>query len=145
MPTVLGKRFGPDFRGRPPHMAPIDEVIWRRWRPALPKGLMALYFDVGLGLPRELPGPTTPEALMMWIRINQKRLDVLIEWPTEIWIVELRHAASLNAVGRLLGYRMLWRDDPVIQKPVELLIVTDRFDADVEQLAIAQGLGYLAV
>ncbi len=145
MPTILGQRFGPDFSGRPPHMAPIDAEIWRRWRPSLAAGIEALYFDVGLGLPRELPQVQRSEELLMWIRLNQKRADVLIEWQREVWIVELRHAASLNAVGRILGYRMLWNQDPVIAKPLVLAIVTDRFDSDVQELAGIQGVLYEAV
>lgn len=145
MPTILGQRFGADFSGRPPHMASIDAEIWRRWRPSLAAGIEALYFDVGLGLPRELPQVQRSEELLMWIRLNQKRADVLIEWVDAVWLVELRHAASLNAVGRILGYRMLWDQDPVIPKSMQLFIITDRFDADVEELAVAQGMVYRAV
>lgn len=143
MPTTAGDAFLPDFRGRPPHMSEEDFAIWQRWWPFNRAGVTRMWFDVGLGMPDELPETPDAAGLGGWIRINQKRVDVVIDREGVIEIVELRAGATLNAVGRLLGYGLLWGDDPVVPGPVKLILVTDRRDAEVERLAVRSGIRYV--
>lgn len=124
-------------------MSPEDLEIWRRWWPSVERGAIALYFDIGLGLPDELPETEDSAALAGWIRNTQKRADVIIERADEVWLVELRFNAQSSAIGRLLTYQQLLIDDNPFKKPIRPYLVTNKFDSEVRRIAEALGLQYV--
>lgn len=142
MPTTLGPEFPPTFEGIPPRMSPEDLQIWRRWWPKHRHEAIRLFFDVGLGLPDELPQTQDANQLLGWIRNTQKRADVIIERADDVLLIELRFQAQLNALGRLTGYRLLLNDDNPFNKPIIPLLITDKPDSEVERLAIALTVAY---
>lgn len=142
MPTDLGRQFPPVIVKQPPHMAPEDTRIYKRWALTGLKNALRQFFDVGLGRVEVPPTVKDPALIKDWIRVNQKRADAVIEYDDHVKIVELRHEVTPNAIGRILTYRELWKDDPVIKKPLRLLIVSNRHDKDVERLCIQLGIMY---
>ena len=145
MPTILGRRFPPTPAIYPPHMSPEDYKLFKRWTISAFKLAINVFYDVGLG---EGIGPgteTDPTMLKMWQKITQKRADVVVEYLNHVDIVELRFNATSNAIGRLLAYRMLWQDDPPINKTAFFNLVSNRFDLDLERLAGEHNLHYLIV
>lgn len=145
MPTVLGKEFPPTHEQLPARMAPEDFDIWIRWRPKFAGKAIRFYFDVGLGKGAEVPEEVDPRLAPMWLKNTQKRADVIMETRDEVWIIELRHMANPNCVGRILMYERLWRDDPAIDKPHKLFIVTNSYDPDVEELCKDYAIEYHVV
>lgn len=145
MPTALGDRFSPLFDGFPPHMSAEDRAIWLRWWPTVREKVVDVYYDVGLGLPEDLPLEVDPIQLAGWIFSNQKRADLVALAAKEIWIVELRHNASANAIGRLQMYSQLWSEDPVLTGVVKLILVLDREDSALRFLARRLGIEMVAV
>jgi len=136
----MGNRYETTYDGWPEHMSTEDYEIWQRWRPvALPQALY-LWFDVGLGEGGTVPAGADQNETRMWTFITQKRADTLIEYPSGIAIVELRHNTTANAIGRLLMYGELWKQDPKINKPLVLILVSNRIDADVEMIAKKTGI-----
>lgn len=145
MALYLGPEFPPTWSGRPPRMSDEDYRIWLRWWPTVQQFALRMWFDVGLGTVDSIPPGTSAELTFMWERNNQKRADAIIEGLTDILLVELRHAASLNAIGRLLGYLDLLQADNPWTKPIVALLVTDREDRDVRATATARGIRYAVV
>lgn len=123
-------------------MSPEDFEIWRRWWPGQSIGALGLYFDVGLGLPDELPSSDSPSQLLGWIFNNQKRADVVVERVSSVDVIELRFNAGLNAVGRLRGYVLLLGEDNPFRKPIRGFLVSNRRDSEVGRLAADLGLFY---
>lgn len=143
MATTLGQKFDVKWQGVPPHMSKEDYEIWTRWRDRALDNAVGVFYDVGLGS-AEIPAEITdPNLGRMWQRLNQKRADVIIEYPAEVRIVELRYNARLDTVGRLVGYGILYADDPPFKKIVKLTIVTNSYDSDVERTAHALGIEYV--
>ena len=143
MPTALGSRFPPNFSGWPPRMSVEDLAIWHRWWPSIERDSVALYFDVGLGLPDELPETDDSGQLAGWIRNTQKRADVLILRADAVWLVELRFNAQSSAIGRLLTYQQLLIDDNPFSKLIVPYLVTNKFDSEVRRVAEALGITYV--
>lgn len=165
MPTIFFGRFGSDFNRRPDRMAPGDFEIWARWWPSVSDGTLSVIFDVGLGdgLPlspeseagrilsapfdwRQLsqaPKGSASRLAFMHLRNTQKRADVIIERESEVWIVEMRFNAQASALGRLQMYGRLWAEDPVINKPFSLYLVTNQDDPDVRLTALDIGVVYV--
>lgn len=145
MTVQLGTAFSPTWSGRPPHMSPEDRQIWERWRSSSMVGLAErVYFDVGLTTAVAPPG-TDLSMSRMWERVTAQRIDVVLEYPKEWFIVELRHDASASAIGRLLSYIMLWGQDPPDKRPVSAILVTDRPAVGLADLSNRHGVKLVVV
>lgn len=126
-------------------MSAEDFEIWKRWWPKIRAGTVSVWFDVGLGLPAELPQTEDAALMLMWIRNNQRRADVILEREDEVWLVELRMRANPNALGRVLVYMDLLAEDNPFTKPVVPFLVTDREDPDTRRAAEARGVRFVVV
>jgi hypothetical protein len=124
-------------------MSPEDIIIWNRAKYILLEGAISVYYDVGLGGQTNVPPGTPPAQAMMWQRVTQKRIDVVIETNIFWKIIELRHNASASAIGRLLMYNQMWKQDPPDSKDVFLYLVTDYPDKDVSDAARTLNIMYL--
>lgn len=137
MSTVLGPPFPPIMARTPPHMSAEDEEIYRAWWPQHAARAKEVYYDVGLGegYTAVLPANAPANYAGAWIHNTQKRADMLAVMPESLWLIEFRHAASSNAVGRLLQYKLLWSLDPVLPGRIDLFLVTNHYDPDLAELA----------
>jgi hypothetical protein len=123
----LGKAYGLDFAGHPAHMSAIDFVLWRRLRARGDFVFDRVFFDVGVGAGAVPDGEVSVEVAVAWRRLTRHRIDVVGETASGWTLVEIRGAAGPGAIGSLLTYRSLWRDDPPDDRPVHLVLVTDLF------------------
>jgi hypothetical protein len=145
VPTFLGDTFPSVFRGRPPRLAEPESSIYTRFSLKIPSDVVASFFDVGLGPGKPAPLGTEENLLRMWLRNTQKRADVVLQFRDKVAIIELRTVAQSSAVGRLLLYKMLYLQDPVLGSNVELWLVTDLQDDEVEVLSNSQNIKYIVV
>lgn len=140
MPPLLGPRFPTSFAGKPPHMVGRDLGIWAQFRQRLPFPYRGFHFDVSLGTPpAEIPH-TPPRLMDAWRFLLSRRIDAVGILPERWDIIEIRRGAGQAAIGALRMYAFLWRQDPPDQRPVTLLLVTDRADLDTIALAQADGI-----
>lgn len=145
MTTALGTPYLPSWAGRPPHMSPEDYQIWQRWRPSLWGHVGTLYFDVAVGSVAP-PSEMYDEKLRAgWVRLNQRRIDVVADRGETAEIIELRFDATPNAVGRLLMYAQLWHEDNPLQIPTTLTLVTNFERPDMRALCRAHSIDYHVV
>lgn len=145
MPTLLGTLWPVDLVRRPPRMSPEDTEIWQRWWPHHQSGAVGLHFDVGLGEGKVAGLSGSKEELFAWLRNTQKRADVLIVYPDGIDLVEVRFVASVNAVGRLLAYRKLYKEDPAAGPLKVTRLITNLRDDDVAALSAENHIAYEVV
>lgn len=140
---TLGREYDPQtFDRKPEHTSTEDYLLWLRWFPRHRAEIKRMWFDVGLGEGRPLPPGEHESYRLMWIRLTQKRADVIAEYDDVVEIIELREAAQSSAIGRLLMYAELWKREAPITKPLRLRLVTNVYDADVELAAKAAGIIY---
>jgi len=142
MPTELGKRFGLDWRGDPPHMLKEDVPVWYRFLEQWGDLILALYYDCLLGGPYFTPEQLKDPMTKMWRANVSKRADAIAETADRIWIIEVAKSPGLRAVGQLLVYRSLWLEDPKIAKPEEMILVCEVVDQDL--IAAATQFGILS-
>jgi len=131
MPPDLGTAFAPGWAGWPPHMSEEDKEIFERGRDIIFKDAVNVFYDVGLGGQQLMLPETESQYREMWRRVTQKRIDVLVETPTEWKIIEIRPHATSTAAGRLLQYKEMWSSDPPDKKPYRLILMTDKADPDL--------------
>lgn len=134
MPTDLGALFQNTFAGLPPHMAAGDFNIWQRWRAFNWHRFLAFYFDVAVGNGSPPPAATPEKLAKAWIRLTQKRIDAIGLRPDGVWIIEVREAAGSSALGAVLAYLELLREDNPFSLPLAGAIITDRIDPDFKRV-----------
>lgn len=140
MPTELGRKYGLDWRGDPPHMLKEDVPVWYRFLEQWGDGFLALYYDCLLGGPYYTQEQLKDPMFKMWRANVSKRADAIAETSDWVWIIEVARSPGLRAVGQLLVYQSLWREDPKIAKPVELALVFEVVDQDLIAAATQVGI-----
>lgn len=145
MPPDLGTKYSVQIERIPPHMSTEDYRLFLRWRTRYANQPTTAYYDVGVGPARPVDRPVDATLRTMWTRLNQKRLDVLLEFEDHWHIVELRDRSNANAIGRLLMYRKLWIEDPPDARDVTMELVTNVTDISLAELARDHQIAYSVV
>lgn len=115
-----------------PHMLPGETRIWDRFLDlhGMPDG--EVDYDVHLG-----EGVAVDPSWPFWMtrvvqQLSTHRADVVVERSDEVVIIEVKRVAGMGAVGQLLGYEALYLKQFGVDRPVRLLCVCERTEADIE-------------
>lgn len=140
MPTALGRKFGIDWRGDPPHMLPQDVPVWYRFLEKWGPLFQSLYYDCFVGGPYYTEKQLEDPMNRMWRANTSKRIDALAETENEIWIIEVAKSPGLRSLGQVQTYRALWLEDPKIEKIEKTVIVCQEVDQDLVAAAAMYGV-----
>ena len=140
MPTNLGRKFSIEWEGKPPHMLAPDIPVWYRFLKEYKRYFTNLYYDCLLGGPFLTPEQEKDPMQRMWRYNTSKRADVIAETKTEIWLIEVADYPGLRAVGQLMVYKTLWLEDPKIDKPITMVLVSERLDPDLAAACAVAGI-----
>ena len=108
-----------------------DIPVWYRWLDVHGHLLNNLYYDCLLGGPALTIQEEKDPMKVMWRANTAKRADAIAETAQKTFIIEVSLNPRQQALGQLLNYETLWLLDPKISKPVELVLVCNRFDPDL--------------
>lgn len=131
MPTELGKPYSPTWRGRPPHMLRPDFPVWGRFLDKYAHSIDVIYYDVRVGNAGMATGDVDEKMAKMYRAVTAKRIDALVEYETELWLVEVAAGPGLRSLGQLATYLALYAQDPKISKPTLAYLVCDSLDPDI--------------
>lgn len=132
--------FPPTWRRRPVGMQAPEDVVWQLFRRANERLIRTLYFNVHCGT---VPGLTDAESAddnrartAMWA----KRVDVVAETSSEVWLIEVKAAVRPSAVGQTLTYKpLLAARKPTWANP-RVMLIGAQFDPDALALCGTLGL-----
>jgi len=140
MPTELGPEYDYKWRGRPPHMLRQDVPVWHRFLDRYGYLFERLYYDCLLGGPYYTEEQLKDPIIRQW-RINlSKRADAIAVLKTELWIIEVSEYPGLRALGQLLTYTALWREDPKLDLLDIPVLVCAMVDEDMVASAARYGV-----
>lgn len=115
------------------HLMPEERPIWERFISAPPVPFIREDYDVHLGKGAELP-PDSPEYMVRQAAaVTRKRVDVVVETPDEVWIVEIKPRCDMSPLGQLLNYKRLYEKEYAPTKPVRMVVVCERIAPDVTE------------
>lgn len=140
MSVDLGPKFPVSFEGIPPHVSSEDFVLWEEFRRRFSKDYVAFYFDVSVGEGEAAAANVRESVAAAWTRLTKLRADVVGDTGTEWHLIELRPNAGPGAVGALQAYSTLWFQGPPDQRPVKVVLVTDRCSRDMKHVAALVGI-----
>jgi len=115
-------------------MMPEDTALWNRFLHDHPKINATVAYDVHVGTPSPTPKDFPPPYKYMVDRLSTKRIDVVLFFPTETLVTEIKPYAGTTAIGQVLSYVPLFhRDFPHEPKP-RPCIITDTPQPDIHYL-----------
>lgn len=122
-----------------PQMTATESIITRQWIIKHGAEFDAIDFNHRVGNSVEL-GPEFDDTTRRQAQLlSQKRLDILACSGTEVTIVEVKVRVALGALGQLLGYQLLWKQDHPETTAVHLVAIA--YDALVDVEAVLQAYG----
>lgn len=114
-----------------PHMMPLEVPIWERFLRSERLDFTRLAYDVHVGAGAPIPEGVLDSEVRQIQAITRKRIDVVGETASEVWIIEVKPRAGHAAAGALLNYRRLYRQEHRLRKPLRLAVVCERLEWDV--------------
>ena len=109
-----------------PHMSPGEAKLWDRYLAWSPHRFLTLTYDLHLGDSAPLDPSWEPWLVNLVMATSRKRVDVIGETEKEIIIYEIKEYAGMGALGQLLCYEALYREEYKPTKSIRKTVITDR-------------------
>lgn len=113
------------------HMMRLDSLIWTQYLQDHPGRFTRAWYDVHVGTPIETPPGAPPELERIAEGTGCKRIDVVAQTLTELWIIEVKPYAHYVAYGQVLSYVDLFRRRYGEPLPLVPVIVCTQVDPDI--------------
>jgi len=127
------------------HLIGDDVPIWEAFLPIYGKNFQRFDYDVHVGQGAE-PDPDLPEQYQRMIRVLSKlRIDAIGYKEDEIWIIEVKKEAGLTALGQIMGYLTLYREEYQPTKQLKGAVVTNFLRPDIKHLLEVFGISYFVI
>lgn len=117
-----------------------ENQVWQRFRKANERVMRRLYFNVHCGT---VPGLTAGASELenrtrsaLW----SKRVDVIAETASEVWLIEVKAAVRPSAIGQTLVYVPLIGARKLEWSNPRPMLIGDYFDPDSLALCGTMGL-----
>ena len=112
------------------HMRRSERDVFRLFESLQPLGDADYTFDLhlGEGMP---PDPNWPPYLIAMTKaLTQRRVDVVARTPDQLWILEIKPRSGASAIGQLVLYQTLYRQEyPQDLDPnIGIIALRDGFD-----------------
>lgn len=140
-----GDKYPGDALTRSPGMSFVDDQIWRQYFPVRFDRYRDLYYNVRVGTGADQAKELTPVEALNWWQITSRRIDVVGVTASYNDIIEVRHGATPNAIGRLLEYLRSWWQTPPLPGPVRLTLITNTHDGNLADLAKPLGIRLIEI
>ena len=122
-----------------------DFPVWGRFLDKHAGTILQIYYDVRVGNSGTQLAELDPKMANMYRAVTAKRIDALIEYDNEVWIVEVAAGPGLRAIGQLATYHALYAQDPKIPKPTLAYLVCDSLDPDLQTALDLYSMKFLQV
>ena len=108
-----------------PHMSPTEEALWDRYLTWARYTFLRVTYDLHLGDSAPID-PSWPPWLVDLVKATSRlRVDVIGETDKEIIIFEVKERAGMSALGQLLAYEALYREEYPTSKPIKKVVITN--------------------
>lgn len=132
--------FPPTWRRRPVGMQAPEDVVWQLFRAANERTFRRLYFNVHCGTVPGLTATETAQDNRTRTALWAKRVDVVAETASEVWLIEVKEAVRPSAVGQTLTYVPLLGARRASWANPRPMLIAASFDPDALALCGTMGL-----
>lgn len=124
-------------------LRPEDIAIWERFIDKYPAYYESVDYDVKVGNGREYPEYVGKVIQQGAVEHSRKRVDVVGYKGFEIHVIEVKPNASGGALGQVIEYYELFREQYHGTETIVPVIITDITHPDTERVAMKLGVKIL--
>lgn len=121
----------PNIMPNYPHMLAEDRDIWTRFLERAEFEIDRVWYDVHCGIGLPVPGGDHSMEYKISQGVTRKRIDVICTVKNEIWIVEIKPRANMGALGQIITYERLFREEFKFQHTIIPVILCWTVDMDI--------------
>lgn len=114
-----------------PHMMTEDTMVWTKFLQSRTITIDKVWYDVRVGSPVFLPVGASDRERRIAAGLTRKRIDAVAAVAGGLWVIEVKPYANMYAVGQVITYVRLFRQEYVTPGNVIAVIVCDDFDIDL--------------
>lgn len=114
-----------------PHMLFEDTGTWTTFLEQQNYGIKRVWYDIRVGVPVSIPGATDETLRKIADGVSRKRIDAVCSVGGGLWVVEIKPYASMQAVGQVITYARLFRNQYNSPGRIVPVIVCDDYDEDL--------------
>lgn len=126
-----GRIYSMKWRGRYPHLMPLDRAIWERFLDKYQDDFLAVQYDIMLGEGAPAPDNFSESDKRILYYATVKRADCLLILRDKLILVEVKPRLGMAALGQCLAYYLLWRQQYPYSPPVESMWVGEQDEHDM--------------
>jgi len=139
----LGPIYPPSWRGRYPHLMPVDLAIWNRFMDKYAADFVGFQYDVTVGEGAKAPeGASDADKYLLW-SLTVKRIDCLGIRKDRVIVFEVKPRLGMAAIGQMVSYYVLWLRQYGRPPAVQVATVCEQSEPDLE--FVAAQLGFLVI
>jgi hypothetical protein len=114
-----------------PHMMVEDTIVWTKFLESKFVEIKEVWYDVRVGMP-VLVGDGSDDTLnRIAAGLTRKRIDVVASVGGGLWVIEVKPYANMYAVGQVITYVRLFKQEYTSPGRVVPVIICDDYDEDL--------------
>jgi len=129
----------PNIMSNYPHMMAEDRDIWTKFLKVGEFVIGKVWYDVHVGLGLPVPGGIGSTEYKISQGVTRKRIDVICTVNNELWIIEIKPHANMGALGQIITYEKLFREEYTTQYKIVPVILCWTVDPDVAPMLAKVG------
>jgi len=140
---VLGPGRLPNIMPNYPHMLNEDRDIWSTFLALDEYPIEKVWYDVHCGFGLPVPAGSPESAYKISQGVTRKRIDVICTVKNELWIIEIKPHANMKALGQIITYERLFRDEYETSYKIVPVLLCWSIDPDIMQSLVSMGVRVL--
>jgi hypothetical protein len=127
----IGLGTKPVVRPHYQHMMVEDTIVWTKFLESKFVEIKEVWYDVRVGMP-VLVGDGSDDTLnRIAAGLTRKRIDVVASVGGGLWVIEVKPYANMYAVGQVITYVRLFKQEYTSPGRVVPVIICDDYDEDL--------------
>lgn len=127
----LGLGTKPVVRPHYPHMMVEDTIVWTKFLESKFIEIKEVWYDVRVGMPVFLGEGADERDKKIAAGLTRKRIDVVASVGGGLWVIEVKPYANMYAVGQVITYVRLFKQEYTSPGKVIPVIICDDYDMDL--------------
>lgn len=128
-----------------PGMLPLEIAILKSWLQQHQNEYDRYDYNVRIGKGTD-PGASYDQTMRtMALAITKKRVDAVAWQGSTPTLIEVKNRATLAAMGQILSYNVLWKQDYPTSPDPKLLLIAATFDPDTIPVLNAHQITWTAI
>jgi len=142
---AIGRGQRPIVMPHYPHMMAADAAIWTEYLrdPVVP--VLEVWYDVHVGRAVEVGAGAGDMERRIAAGLTRKRIDCVCRVAAGYWVVEVKPRGDMQALGQVLSYTRLFRQEYRAGGEASPVVVCGEVDEDLVEEYEARGVAVIAV